>query len=47
MVFFKKLHPILSKHSKWQNYIQNGIIYVNTVKAKPYTLILNMYVKAQ
>lgn len=34
---------ILSRHSKWQKYVQN--IYVNSVKTKPFILILNIHVR--
>lgn len=41
----EKLYAIPRRCSKWQKYFQNNIIYVNTVKTRPFILILNTHVR--
>lgn len=38
------LYATASRHSKWKEYFQNQIIYLNTVKTTPFMLIVNMHV---
>ena len=41
----KKKEKLYAIPSRWQKYFQNNIVYMNTIKTKPFILMLNIHLR--